>query len=155
MRHLSVYVTNLQIGRYFVLLTTKASGMTTNLIAQAQTNDVTDFIRCDAQGIEPVDCPTFQVENFTGGNPDLQAEEAESTNIGVVLSPVEGLRVSFDYFEVDTTDRATSLSLARLLSLAAAGTLPPGTAVNRGPGEAAEISVRLSASTTRLPTRRL
>jgi iron complex outermembrane receptor protein len=102
-------------------------------------NDVTDFVRCEAQGIEPLECPTFQVENFTGGNAELEAEEAESVNFGVVLSPIEGLKASFDYFTVDTTDRATSLSLSRLLSLAADGNLPPGTAVNRGAGEAAGI----------------
>lgn len=118
----------------------KAPDLTNLYQSRSQSfNNVTDFVRCDAQGIAPVDCPTFQVENFTGGNPDLQAEEAESTNIGVVLSPIEGLRLSMDYFEVDTTDRATSLSLSRLLSLASIGALPPGTAVNRGPGEAAGI----------------
>ena len=114
----------------------KAPDLTNLYQSRSQSfNNVTDFIRCDAQGVEPIDCPTFQVENFTGGNPELQAEEAESTNIGVVLSPVEGLRLSMDYFEVDTTDRATSLSLSRLLQLASIGALPPGTAVNRGPGE--------------------
>ena len=118
----------------------KAPDLTNLYQSRSQSfNNVTDFIRCDAQGIDPVDCPTFQVENFTGGNPDLQAEEAESTNIGVVFSPVEGLRFSMDYFEVDTTDRATSLSLSRLLQLASIGALPPGTAVNRGPGEGAGI----------------
>ena len=85
-------------------------------------NNVTDFVRCEAQGIEPADCPTFQVENFTGGNPDLEAEEAESLNFGIVVSPIEGLQASLDYFTVDTTDRATSLSLSRLLSLTADGT---------------------------------
>ena len=102
-------------------------------------NNVTDFVRCEAQGIAAVDCPTFQVENFTGGNPDLQAEEAESLNFGIVVSPIEGLQASLDYFTVDTTDRATSLSLSRLLSLASQGSLPPGTEVNRGPGETAGV----------------
>ena len=103
-------------------------------------NNVTDFVRCEAQGIAANDCPTFQVENFTGGNPDLEAEEAESVNFGIVISPTfGGLQASLDYFTVDTTDRATSLSLSRLLSLASVGALPPGTAVNRGPGESAGI----------------
>ena len=118
----------------------KAPDLTNLYQSRSQSfNNVTDFVRCDAQGVDPIDCPTFQVENFTGGNPDLQAEEAESINVGVVLSPVEGLRLSMDYFEVDTTDRATSLSLSRLLQLASIGALPPGTAVNRGPGEGAGI----------------
>lgn len=118
----------------------KAPDLTNLYSKQSQSfDDVTDFVRCEAQGVAPVDCPTFQIENFTGGNPELQAEEAESFNFGIVVSPLEGLRASIDVFSVDSTDRATSLSLGRLLSLAAAGNLPPGTAVNRGPGEGAGI----------------
>ena len=46
----------------------KAPDLTDLYSSQAQSfNDVTDFPRCNAQGIEPVDCPTFQVENFSGG----------------------------------------------------------------------------------------
>jgi len=96
-------------------------------------DDVTDFPRCADQGVAAVDCPTFQIENFSGGNPDLEAEEAESTNFGIIVSPFEGFQASFDYFSVDTSDRATEISLARLVSLEAAGSLPSGTAVNRGP----------------------
>ena len=97
-------------------------------------NNVTDFPQCESQGVDPVDCPTFQVENFTGGNPDLQAENSEAFNIGAVVTPpfIDGLSVSVDYFEVDTTDRATSLSLAQLVRFAAEGNLPPGTEVVRG-----------------------
>ena len=114
----------------------KAPDLTDLYSSQAQSfNDVTDFPRCNAQGIEPVDCPTFQVENFSGGNPDLKAEKAESTNFGIIVSPFEGFRGSFDYFTVDTTDRATAIGLGTLLNLEASGDLPSGTAVNRGPTE--------------------
>ena len=102
-------------------------------------NDVTDFPQCDSQGVAPVDCPTFQVENFTGGNPDLQAENSEAFNVGAVITPpfVEGLSFSVDYFEVDTSDRATQLRLGQLVRFAAEGNLPPGTTVMRGaPGPA-------------------
>ena len=50
-------------------------------------NNVTDFVRCEAQGIAPAECPTFQVENFTGGNPELEAEEAESLNFESLYHP--------------------------------------------------------------------
>ena len=102
-------------------------------------NDVTDFPQCESQGVAPVDCPTFQVENFTGGNPDLQAENSEAFNIGAVITPpfADGLSFSADYFEVDTTDRATQLRLGQLVRFAAEGNLPPGTEVARGaPGPA-------------------
>ena len=102
-------------------------------------NDVTDFPQCESQGVAPVDCPTFQVENFTGGNPDLQAENSKAFNVGAVVTPpfVDGLSFSVDYFEVDTTDRATSLRLGQIVRFAAEGNLPPGTRVERGaPGPA-------------------
>ena len=78
-------------------------------------NDVTDQPQCESQGVAPVDCPTFQVENFAGGNPDLQAENSEAFNVGAVVTPpfVDGLSFSADYFEVDTTDRATQLRLGQ------------------------------------------
>ena len=102
-------------------------------------NDVTDNPQCESQGVAPVDCPTFQVENFAGGNPDLQAENSEAFNVGAVVTPpfVDGLSFSADYFEVDTTDRATQLRLGQLVRFAAEGDLPPGTEVVRGaPGPA-------------------
>ena len=102
-------------------------------------NDVTDFPQCESQGVAPADCPTFQVENFTGGNTDLQAENSKAFNIGAVVTPpfADGLSLSVDYFEVDTTDRATSLRLSQLVRFAAEGNVPPGTEVVRGaPGPA-------------------
>ena len=102
-------------------------------------NNVTDFPQCESQGVAPVDCPTFQVENFTGGNLDLEAEESEAYNIGLVVTPTfaEGLSLSVDYFEVDTLDRATALRLSQIVRFAAEGNLPPGTSVMRGaPGPA-------------------
>ena len=97
-------------------------------------NDVTDFPQCESQGVAPTDCPTFQVENFSGGNPDLQAENAEAWNFGAVVTPpfADGLSFSVDYFKVDTTDRATELRLGQLVRFAAEGTVPPGTEVVRG-----------------------
>ena len=102
-------------------------------------NDVTDFPQCESQGVAPADCPTFQIENFTGGNTDLQAENSEAFNVGAVVTPpfAEGLSLSVDYFEVDTSDRATSLRLGQIVRFAAEGNLPPGTEVVRGaPGPA-------------------
>ena len=86
-------------------------------------NDVRDFPQCESQGVAPVDCPTFQVENFTGGNTDLEAEESEAYNIGLVVTPTfaEGMSLSVDYFEVDTLDRATSLRLSQNRALCGGG----------------------------------
>ena len=102
-------------------------------------NNVTDYPQCESQGVDPADCPTFQVENFTGGNPDLQAENSKAWNFGFVVTPpfAEGLTFSTDYFLVDTSDRATELRLGQIVRFAAEGNLPPGTEVVRGaPGPA-------------------
>ena len=116
-------------------------------------NDVTDFPQCESQGIAPENCPTFQVENYSGGNPDLEAENAEAFNVGLVLYPpvVEGLSFSVDYFQVDTENRATDLRLSQLVEFAAEGILPPGTSVVRGsPTEAGQLGrlVRIDNVTT-------
>ena len=76
--------------------------------------------------------PSYQVENYTGGNPLLEAEEADAYNVGFVMSPpqVEGLSFSFDYFEIDSEDERLN-SLGQLVALAAEGNLPAGTAVIR------------------------
>ena len=116
-------------------------------------NDVTDFPQCESQGVAPVDCPTFQVENYSGGNPDLEAEESEGFNVGFVFYPpvVDGLSVSIDYFQVDTENRATDLRLSQLVQFAADGNLPPGTRVVRGePSAAGQLGrlVRIDNVTT-------
>ena len=116
-------------------------------------NNVTDFPQCESQGIAPENCPTFQVENYSGGNPDLEAENAEAFNVGLVLYPpvVEGLSFSVDYFQVDTENRATDLRLSQLVQFAAEGILPPGTSVVRGsPTEAGQLGrlVRIDNVTT-------
>ena len=108
-------------------------------------NDVTDFPQCESQGVAPTACPTFQVENYSGGNPELEAEDAQAFNVGFVVSPpfVEGLSVSFDYFQVDTENRATELRLSQLVQFAASGNLPPGTRVVRGDSPAPGVLGRL------------
>lgn len=53
------------------------------------------------------------------GNPDLEPEESESRIIGVIFDPaggpLEGLRLSVDYWQVETTNAITTLGVDRLL----------------------------------------
>ncbi|MEL6955473.1 MAG: TonB-dependent receptor [Pseudomonadota bacterium] len=46
-----------------------------------------------------------QVRALSGGNPDLDAEEADTYTIGAVYQPnfVDGLQVSLDYFDIEIT----------------------------------------------------
>lgn len=48
---------------------------------------------------------TYTTFNLTGGNPDLKAEEADTTVLGFVYQPsfIEGLSLSADHYEVDLT----------------------------------------------------
>lgn len=115
----------------------KAPNLTSLYQSRSQSfNNVTDTFRCLALGTDP--CPTFQVENFTGGNPDLEAETAESFNVGVIVEPIPALSLSLDYFNIEIEDVVQQLSLGTILQLEIVGTLPPGVAVRRGTATATD-----------------
>ncbi len=92
-----------------------------------------DVVRCNAQGIAIADCPSSQVDEFTGGNPDLAAEQSESFNFGVVLTPLDSLELSIDWWQVEIDDAISTLALADVLVLESQGALPSGVFVNRAP----------------------
>jgi len=52
-----------------------------------------------------------QFNLITGGNPNLVAEEGETTTFGVVITPsmIENLSVSIDYFDIEVTDAIGSV----------------------------------------------
>ncbi len=107
-------------------------------------NNVTDQLQCDAAGTAPEDCPTFQVRNFSGGNPNLEAEESEGFDIGVVWEPIDNLTLGVDYFETDLNNAIQQIGLATLLQLERDGIpLPAGTAIIRSapsfPGDPGRI----------------
>ena len=109
----------------------KAPNLTSLYQSRSQSfNNVTDVFQCRSVGTDP--CPTFQVENFTGGNPELQAETAESFNVGFIVEPLPDLSVSLDYFNVEIEDVVQQLSLGTILELENAGSLPSGVSVRRG-----------------------
>ena len=109
----------------------KAPNLTELYVSRSQSfNNVSDTLRCEALGTDP--CPTFQVENYTGGNPDLQAETAESFNVGVIVEPLTSLSVSVDYFNIEIEDVVQQLGLGTVLELERAGSLPSGVSVTRG-----------------------
>ena len=102
-------------------------------------------MQCDAQGISEEDCPSFQVRNFSGGNVDLQSEESEGFDIGVVWEPIDNLTLGVDYFETDLIDAIQQIDLATLLQFERDGVpLPAGTSIIRSapsfPGDPGRIS---------------
>ncbi len=58
--------------------------------------------------------------SIRAGNPDLEAEESESQVLGLIFDPssgpMEGLRVSVDYWRVETSNAITTLGVDRLLA---------------------------------------
>ena len=96
---------------------------------------VTDVVRCRAQGIADADCPSSQIETFTGGNPLLQAETTESFNFGVVVEPIDGLQLSMDWWNVELDEVVDSVDESDILEMEILGGLPSGVFVNRGPTE--------------------
>lgn len=94
---------------------------------------VADVVRCRAQGIADADCPSSQIETFTGGNPELQAETTESFNFGIVVEPLEGLQLGIDWWNVELDQVVDSVDESDLLEMEALGSLPSGVYVNRGP----------------------
>lgn len=68
---------------------------------------------CEATGVPAanvgsaqIDLPSQQVRQLSGGNPNLDAEEAETLTVGFVASPdfVPGLTFSVDYFDIEILD---------------------------------------------------
>jgi len=51
----------------------------------------------------PLNGPTFQIQQGSGGNPDLQPEKTVTTSFGVVLTPqfVPGLSMSLDWYSIN------------------------------------------------------
>ena len=121
----------------------KAPNLTNLYQSSSQSfNDLRDLYRCEALGTDP--CPQFQVENYTGGNPELAAETSESINLGFIVEPIRGLTVSFDTFRVKIEDVVQQLSLATINRLEQEGiALPAGVTVTRGaatePGDPGRI----------------
>ena len=109
----------------------KAPNLTSLYSSRSQSfNDTIDVYRCEAIGIDP--CPRNQVENFSGGNPELEAETAESFNVGVVVAPLPELSFSVDYYNIKIEDVISSLSIQTVLRLEQESALPSGVVVRRG-----------------------
>ena len=94
---------------------------------------VKDFVFCQANGV--TNCPTRQEDTFFGGNPDLEAEESESWNLGVVFEPIEDLVLEADYYDIQLDNVIETIAPQNLINLEAAGIgLPAGTAIVRTAG---------------------
>lgn len=78
---------------------------------------------CVAQGIPADQIDTFDQINVgfgvrSGGNPDLEEEEATTWTFGVVLSPpmVEGLNVTLDYYDITIDNAINQLTAQQVVN---------------------------------------
>jgi len=65
------------------------------------------------------DNPASQYNQFIGGNTDLSPEEADTWTIGVVATPVNGLELALDYWDIDITDRIGTIGAQTILNFCA------------------------------------
>ncbi len=54
--------------------------------------------------------PASQYNGLFGGNPDLDPETADTWTLGLVANPVEGLRLSVDYWDIKVEDIIDTIS---------------------------------------------
>ncbi len=74
---------------------------------------------CADQGVpENLTDPATQLRARVGGNPDLEAEEANIFTAGVVYEPpfLEGLSFTVDYFDIDISNAIDSLGTSVILN---------------------------------------
>jgi iron complex outermembrane recepter protein len=63
--------------------------------------------------------PAAQYNQHSGGNPDLEPEEADTWTVGFVATPIDNLQISLDYFQVDISDRIGTIGANNVLRFCA------------------------------------
>ena len=76
------------------------------------------------------DCPRYQVERASGGNPNLKPDDAESFSLGAVMS-LGPFSLGVDWFQIGLSEVPTRLSAQSIIDLEAEGRLPSGVTVTR------------------------
>jgi iron complex outermembrane receptor protein len=93
---------------------------------------IEDEATCLAFG-QPADCEV-QVDSFSIGNKDLEAEESEQYSLGVAYEPTDWVNMTLDYYNIEISNRLRSFSPSYLLQLEALGEpFPPGLGIFRNP----------------------
>lgn len=82
-------------------------------------------------------CGAPQVRAASGGNPNLQSEESDSVNLGIVIEPMKDLSMALDYYNIRHTNIIDQPTLNFLLNNAS---LFPAGAVNRLPQNANDVA---------------
>jgi outer membrane receptor protein involved in Fe transport len=59
--------------------------------------------------------PAAQYNQHSGGNPNLEPEEAETYTVGFVATPIDNLQVSLDYFNIAIEDKIGTIGAETVL----------------------------------------
>ncbi|WP_335916212.1 TonB-dependent receptor [Shewanella algae] len=65
-----------------------------------KSNFFKDTYACAAQGISEADCEVLDYNTVFAGNPDLDAEESETWNIGMIWAPSQKFDIGFDIWNI-------------------------------------------------------
>lgn len=86
---------------------------------------------------DPITGQTGNVTFFSGGNPDLDPEEADTITLGFVYQPsfVEGLSMSIDWYEVDIDGAIGSLGVQGMVNACQAGDQTACSFITRNPDD--------------------
>ena len=89
--------------------------------------DGTQVGQCLADGVPTgFTQPNTQIRITVGGNPDVQPEESESLNVGLVFQPagVPGLNLFADYYDIEITNLISSIGAQLILNGCYTGSNP-------------------------------
>jgi iron complex outermembrane recepter protein len=63
--------------------------------------------------------PAEQYNQFIGGNPDLDPEEADTWTLGFVATPIDNLQFSVDYYNIEIADQIGTIGAQTVLNFCA------------------------------------
>lgn len=63
--------------------------------------------------------PANQNNQFSGGNPNLTPEEADTFTVGFVVTPMEDLAIAVDYYKIDIEDTIATIGASTILNFCA------------------------------------
>lgn len=63
--------------------------------------------------------PAQQNNQFVGGNPNLQPEQADTYTVGFVVTPIEDLAIAVDYYDIKIEDTIASIGANTILNFCA------------------------------------
>jgi iron complex outermembrane receptor protein len=92
------------------LFSTQSLGLWTGLDPCAGATPVLTAAQCANTGVTAsqygtiLASPAGQYNGIFGGNPELEAEIADTYTFGIVANPIEGLNFSVDYFSIEIED---------------------------------------------------